>query len=785
MGRVTRRRVLQTSTTLLAGWCAHRLMGPFSVIADPPPWEIPPALLAGEDGKLHIGPMLQIGGSRSYLPRIVAASQGGAWVSWVEHPTEQELLRIAFWDGAKIGALIDVAPMHRRVGKPALGLLKGDPLLLWCGVEREESPSLWLARCRGDGGVVASQVEGVGPGVAYPAMSTSPDGDVWVAWEQRPTDSSPLQVWVAQLNGTKLEHARPVTPKPEGDQRRPAILALPQGRVWVAWDEATSEGSVEIRAALLRRSSTTPQVFTLTRGGLNLAASLAGHGKGPVWLAWYTNVWPDGTVDVPRRVEVAAYSEGRWWRPTAGAPQIERDSRGEVQGFEFPHLMVARGDRLWLTGRASQNFYVVTLEGDRWSPIYRLPKEGWGGRGQHFLSAELASGDLVTARRDLSQTVVQTFAHSDSTPQRISLSPQRSQPPVSMKLASRIDFAPYRDFHFYFGDIHGHTSLSDGTGDVDEYYRMRRDAYELDFASLTDHDNFVGKKLSPSEWEEIKEITDRFNRSGEFVTFFGQEWTSLRVPRGGGHMNVYSTRRDIPLFDHTETAYATTAQLVEAARSWQAIAIPHHIGWTGTVWEAMAPDVTTLVEIISVHGAHEFMGNTPIPHRGGMRGYFVQDGLARGLRFGFIGGTDCHGLAWQHGECWKRDPYRGGWAGVLARELTRDAIFEALRKRRCFATSGIRMRLVFEINDHLMGEEFESQEPVRAFVDVNSESLIRWIEIVKNNETVYRFGGEGHHSTFRWEDPNPTPGTSWYYLRVICRDDNMAWSSPIWVTRHA
>jgi hypothetical protein len=352
-----------------------------------------------------------------------------------------------------------------------------------------------------------------------------------------------------------------------------------------------------------------------------------------------------------------------------------------------------------------------------------------------------------------------------------------------------IEFEPWGDWHFYFGDIHGHTSLSDGTGDVDEYYFMRRDLYSLDFAALTDHDSFVGNTLSPSEWEEIKAITEHFNEAGKFVTLFGQEWTSLRVPRGGGHMNVYSTRRDIPLFDHALPEFDNAAKLVEAARSHGALVVPHHIGWTGVVWEALAPDVAPLVEIVSVHGAHEYMGNRPLPHRGGMAGHFVQDGLARGLKLGFVGGTDCHGLLWQHGECWKRDPYQAGLTGVLARELTREAVFEALRKRRCFATSGIFMRMVFEVNGAPMGSEIEADEAVQIKVDVASESPLRWLEIVRDNETVHSYGGEGHRSAFKWTDPEWSerePGeTSYYYLRVICRDDNMAWSSPVWVTRRA
>ncbi|MBC7289444.1 MAG: DUF3604 domain-containing protein, partial [Armatimonadetes bacterium] len=37
--------------------------------------------------------------------------------------------------------------------------------------------------------------------------------------------------------------------------------------------------------------------------------------------------------------------------------------------------------------------------------------------------------------------------------------------------------------------------------------------------------------------------------------------------------------------------------------------------------------------------------------------------------------------------------------------------------------------------------------------------------------------------SFRWRDEKLSPGTSWYYLRVMQTDGEMAWSSPIWVTR--
>src|SRR5690606_26580151 len=94
----------------------------------------------------------------------------------------------------------------------------------------------------------------------------------------------------------------------------------------------------------------------------------------------------------------------------------------------------------------------------------------------------------------------------------------------------------------------------------------------------------------------------------------------------------------------------------------------------------------------------------------GMKGYFVQDALANGLRFGIIGGSDAHGLIWHHKMSRKRDAYRAGLAVLLAPECTRHALFDAMKKRRAYGTTGTKPRVEFRVNNHLMGEEFSTTE---------------------------------------------------------------------------
>lgn len=50
-------------------------------------------------------------------------------------------------------------------------------------------------------------------------------------------------------------------------------------------------------------------------------------------------------------------------------------------------------------------------------------------------------------------------------------------------------YPPEPEYRLFFGEMHGHTDLSDGETDIDAYFRNIRDRAGLDFAALTDHDH--------------------------------------------------------------------------------------------------------------------------------------------------------------------------------------------------------------------------------------------------------------------------------------------------------
>ncbi len=368
--------------------------------------------------------------------------------------------------------------------------------------------------------------------------------------------------------------------------------------------------------------------------------------------------------------------------------------------------------------------------------------------------------------------------------------------------------------NLYWGMIHGHTELSDGAGTVDHYFRYMRDTCHLDFGALGDHDHTF--ETTEEMWRLAQQATARYHEPGHFVTFLGYEWAKWRQ-NGDGDRNVYYLQDWRPMYRSDNDNYPNPPALFQAIKDETAMVIPHHPAERGNHcdWKDHDPDKERLVEIYSVWGNSERSvhdGNPypvrPFPQREGapldageVPAGFVQRALELGWRVGFTAGGDNHsghpgdergGLSpWQ---------YKAGLLGVYAAEKTRQAIWEGLWNRRCYATTGARIVVAFTVAGAPMGSElFLADRPELAqsrtiAAAVNGTAPIAKIEVVRNNRDVYVHEGGGPDLSFEWRDMEPfaeialPPGPHaqtpfcFYYLRVTQEDGEMAWASPVWIS---
>lgn len=348
-------------------------------------------------------------------------------------------------------------------------------------------------------------------------------------------------------------------------------------------------------------------------------------------------------------------------------------------------------------------------------------------------------------------------------------------------------------YRVFWGDVHGHTGLSDGKGTPADYFRHARDSAKLDFAIVSDHDfgHAPPWRMPTNDWRLTQTTADEFTDSGRFVAIAGYEWTSQTkywtgagagserlfpgAPRHFNHKNVYSPARVDYLFSAKDRAFFTPDLLADAVRTCGGLIHNNHpdAGPDSTEQFAYAPTNTDVIantemlpDIIRYRGSNHVVNAEQM----------VRAFLARGGRTGFINGSDTH-----EGKPAAR-------TAILARELTRAAVFDALRHRRNYAITNARILLDFQVNGHVMGEEFEIAGAPQLVVDVQGTSPIKEVTVIRDGHELHT--ARPGTPNFHWEHADRScPSASYYYVRVVQADvdkhgnPSHAWSSPIWVKR--
>jgi len=362
-------------------------------------------------------------------------------------------------------------------------------------------------------------------------------------------------------------------------------------------------------------------------------------------------------------------------------------------------------------------------------------------------------------------------------------------------------FSDIGRYKVFFGDIHTHSGETHvdtccGLGSIDENYIYARDVSNIDVYSLTDHDWQIRDEEDFRFWLEK---SDEYNKNGEFVTIPGYEWTSLKY----GHRNVYyADTKNCPFIKSSLKCNVIDESNITPFELWRelkkscakAITIPHHpnVGFFPVDWFYINEEFDRLVEIYSSWGNSEYYG---APYSGyacdRVKGLSVQDVLAKGYKLGIIASSDGHDGCPGHAQWSNKQPHirhhlGSGLIGILANELTREAVFEAMYKRRCYATTGVRIILDFRVNGNIMGSEIlvkSKKVPQKIEIRVIGTVQIERVEVLKNNKIIYKEEISEKEIIINFIDRTPLEKNNFYYVRVTQKDLEMAWSSPIWIRR--
>jgi hypothetical protein len=571
---------------------------------------------------------------------------------------------------------------------------------------------------------------------------------------------------------------------------RTAIVALSRGEL-AAESQASEAEQEESRAGArvwiehqqglasvwLQQPAQAPVLVFRARG--SAAAPTLCHAAGGCWVAFHHDVREDTQLaDVAKWIALRFVSDaGEVLAPSAPMRERDRDREGVEQSFEFPALAVGRDGALALFGRGSHNFWRQDLNGEGFGPRIALSDGEWGSRGRHLAALAVPAGVWVARRERKGVQVDLLEEPAGGTPLLVPVRVDASEAPAlhtraALRVEREQDPGRRHGLLTLFGDIQQHSAHSDGVGSADEVYLRARERYGDDFVALTDHESFLGKRTGPGEWEYLQQVAERYDEPGVFATLYAYEWTGKAFP-GPGHKCVYYPRRGVPIVSRDDVPEGR--RLVEAVGALGGFASPHHIGWTGADEPGHDDRGQPLWEICSCHGCYEHPEH-PLGQRGELRDQMADVMLRKGHRFGFTASSDSHGLLWHHGEARKRDPYRTGLTAVQARELTRAGIMEALRARRCYATSGAKVLLDVRADGQPMGSELHDRDAASFEVEAIGTSNLRSIELVGESGVLARVEPGARAGRLRAQLASP-----FVYARVVQDDGEMAWSSPVFL----
>jgi len=222
-----------------------------------------------------------------------------------------------------------------------------------------------------------------------------------------------------------------------------------------------------------------------------------------------------------------------------------------------------------------------------------------------------------------------------------------------------------------------------GINTAREYFEFARN---LAFLNATGHqaNDF---QINNAFWQQVNELSAEFHEDHRFLTLPGYEWSGNTAV--GGDRNVYfrnegrqirrSSHALLPDRSDLDTDANTAAQLFSDLQDEDCVVYAHVGGRYADIRQAHDPRLETAMEIHSAWGSFEWL---------------LTDGFELGHRSGVVCNSDGH--KGRPGASYPGAASFGAYGGLtcfLAPQLTRDSLFECLRRRHHYGTTGNRLHL--------------------------------------------------------------------------------------------
>lgn len=345
-----------------------------------------------------------------------------------------------------------------------------------------------------------------------------------------------------------------------------------------------------------------------------------------------------------------------------------------------------------------------------------------------------------------------------------------------------------------FGDVHTHTGFSDGDYPIEDAIAWARSRVGLDFTGPGDHISQEGE-FAGLTTADYARFGRKFEETGKFCRL-----PALETSCGGGHQIVCA--RDFDTFVKFMSDYVKQvgpkADMMDSAAFYQAVTaimpagkamiVPAHALGSAGRW----PDIPDKSRVGAgqafyggtSHESHESETNLPSPPVGATRWSSIRNALATGYKLGFVGDSDAH-------RCLPGQPMEKmhGMTAVQVKQLDTASVFDGIRDRRCYGTSGARIVADATLNNAPIGSELKiaPTQPRNFKIVINGTAPIAETQIIHCGKVLTAFPADGkaYDIAIEWTDTPPAtrevPKHEYYYVRVRQTDGHAACLSPFWI----
>ncbi|WP_316800828.1 CehA/McbA family metallohydrolase [Pedobacter frigidisoli] len=345
--------------------------------------------------------------------------------------------------------------------------------------------------------------------------------------------------------------------------------------------------------------------------------------------------------------------------------------------------------------------------------------------------------------------------------------------------------------NFYYGNLHSHSSYSDGNKDdltkkPEDDYAFAKNSMNLDFLGISEH-NHTQAGMSLANWQPGIDAAKKATTSN-FVALHGMEWG---VISGGGHVIVYGIDSLIG-WESGENQIYVPKSVYTGSTGLFRIINRHGLNAVATLAHPNTTDFNNISATYDLSADSAIVGtalesgpafstNTTYSDPASSMSYlsYYNRMLARGYHLGASIDHDNHNLTFGR--------HTRARLVVLAPALTENDLLDAIKKMRFYASQDSAAKIVFTINKQPVGSVFKTAGA--PLIEVNSITT----SPVTSIKILYGTPGSGVNpvelttssSTNLTYTDNALANlaTGYYYADILEADGSRIITSPIWYSR--